>query len=476
MGAVTRTKRWFRQRTARELIVSVMAVQVIVLAIGAGAIFVQTRSAVARSVEAEVQLGNATVADDLAERMDAVIQQPIRLGGESWRRAQSMIERAGVGFSASACLLDDAGRVICHPDLHDDGEVLGATLGAWTARNAGTGPVEKLSSGEPQTGRVDSRLGGAWYITTRPMPRLGATIVVFTPESAFASAVSEPMIGAWVAFVAAAAGLLALSAIGAMSVSNGYQRRAGRLRRELDLQAERRIAEGLELRNALIFGLAKLADYRDSDTGKHLERIAVYSELLAREIAPNHPEIDETWIMHLKLASSLHDIGKVGIPDVILLKPGKLTPDERRLMEEHVRMGADTLLAIRDRLGPDPLLDMGIEVAFDHHERWDGTGYPRRLSAESISLPGRIVALADFYDALTSKRVYKDARSHDDTYRLIIEGSGAHFDPEIVSAFRCRAMDFDRHRARLQPADVEVPHAEAVLRRLGDAEDRREAA
>jgi len=476
MDRATRTRRWFRRFTARQVVVAVVAVQAAVLVVGAAAIFVQTRSAVVRSVAQEIQLGNSRIADDLAERMRAVLDGPIRPGGESWRRAQAMIERTGAGTVASALLLDGSGRVVCHPDLRTDGDVLGAQMGSWTVRPGEGGAEVDLTSEVAVSGLLDVPFGGTWYVTTRPIPELGATIVVRTPQSALASMVSPAMTRTWLALAAVGAGMLALTAVCATIVASRYDRRLVRLNRELSAEVDRRVEQGLALRNALIFGLAKLADYRDSDTGKHLERIAVYSELIALELAPAHAEITDAWIERLKLASSLHDIGKVGIPDVILLKPGKLTPDERRLMEEHAKMGADTLIAIRDKLGDGPLINMGIEVAMQHHEKWDGTGYPLGIRGESISLPGRIVALTDFYDAVTSKRVYKDAMTHQQAHELILENSGTHFDPEIVSAFRRRAFEFERQRARLQPEEIEVPHAEAVLLRLQESTLQREAA
>ena len=240
---------------------------------------------------------------------------------------------------------------------------------------------------------------------------------------------------------------------------------------ELVREVGKQVSSGLAKRNALIFGLAKLADYRDTDTGAHLERIGLYARVIADTMRPNHPEIDGKWIDRLVLASSLHDIGKVGIPDSILLKPGRLTDEERATMEKHTLIGADTLLAIRAKLGPDDFIDMGVEIALQHHEKWDGTGYPFGLSGTEISLAARIVALADFYDAVTSKRVYKEAMSHEDTSNLIRELRGSHFDPEVADAFFTNEREFNVIRAHNQQEDVNalrIMDLEQVARRFID--------
>lgn len=241
---------------------------------------------------------------------------------------------------------------------------------------------------------------------------------------------------------------------------------------ELSEEVERQVGAGLAKRNALIFGLAKLADYRDTDTGAHLERIGLYARILADALRPYHDgTIDARWIDRIVLASSLHDIGKVGIPDSILLKPGRLTPEERSVMEKHTLIGADTLLAIRSKLGSDEFIDMGIEIALQHHEKWDGTGYPFGLDGENISLPARIVALADFYDAVTSKRVYKDAMTHEQAAGLIRELHGTHFDPRVADAFFANEAEFNAIRAHNQHEDhtsLKLMDLESVARRFID--------
>jgi HD-GYP domain-containing protein (c-di-GMP phosphodiesterase class II) len=204
---------------------------------------------------------------------------------------------------------------------------------------------------------------------------------------------------------------------------------------DLKSVVDQRAHEQASHRDAVIFALAKLAESRDDDTGKHLERICRFVEVLARELAKTHPEIDDHWIRTVTITASLHDIGKVGIPDAVLCKPGRLTDEERTVIQKHTTIGGDTLLAIKQRWEEDTFLVTATEIAFAHHERWDGTGYPFGLARDDIAFAARIVAVADVYDALTSQRVYKPAMTHEEASRIINEGAGSHFDPVVVEAF-----------------------------------------
>ncbi|MCE7973704.1 MAG: response regulator [Leptolyngbya sp. PLA1] len=194
----------------------------------------------------------------------------------------------------------------------------------------------------------------------------------------------------------------------------------------------------LETRDVAIFAMAKLAESRDPETGAHLERVRSYCRVLARDLSQQPRfagRVDGEFVRLIYLTSPLHDIGKVGIPDGVLLKPGRLSDREFEIMKMHARMGADTLEAAARAFPGVPFLEMAREIAATHHERWDGTGYPSGLSGESIPLSGRIMAVADVYDALTSARVYKAAMTHEVARSLIVDGSGTHFDPDLVEAF-----------------------------------------
>jgi putative two-component system response regulator len=199
----------------------------------------------------------------------------------------------------------------------------------------------------------------------------------------------------------------------------------------------------LQTRDVAIFALAKLAESRDPETGAHLERVRRYSRALAEQLSklPKYFDtIDDKFIELIYLTSPLHDIGKVGIPDSVLLKPARLSAEEFEVMKTHAKIGAETLdAALREYPGAT-FLQMARDIAAAHHERYDGAGYPKRLRGDEIPLCGRIVALADVYDALTSKRIYKDAYGHEHARTIITSESGSHFDPDVVLAFlQCEA-------------------------------------
>lgn len=194
----------------------------------------------------------------------------------------------------------------------------------------------------------------------------------------------------------------------------------------------------LETRNMTIFALARLAESRDPETGAHLERVREYCRLLANRLAkdPNYGDIiNPAYIARIYDTSPLHDIGKVRIPDAVLLKAGKLTDEEFTIMQTHTTAGADTIDAIRRQYPNAEFLNMAWDIAATHHERYNGKGYPEGISGDRIPLSGRILAVADVYDALTCRRCYKEPFSHEKTRSIILEENGEHFDPKVVQAF-----------------------------------------
>ncbi|TKJ36843.1 hypothetical protein CEE37_14765 [candidate division LCP-89 bacterium B3_LCP] len=212
-----------------------------------------------------------------------------------------------------------------------------------------------------------------------------------------------------------------------------------------EAELQQRMEQLRKTQGAAMVGLAKLAEIRDPETGLHLERMSNYSRLIAEEMStlPDYDlYITEDYIQDIYNSSPLHDIGKVGIPDAILLKPGRLTPEEFEIMKEHSAIGGDALRAADKQLSGESFLTLGKEIAYHHHEKWDGSGYPDGLANVDIPLSARIVALADVYDALTSKRVYKEAVSHDQARAIILESSGSHFDENIVRTFLKREQEF----------------------------------
>ncbi|HOV15001.1 MAG TPA: response regulator [Spirochaetota bacterium] len=208
--------------------------------------------------------------------------------------------------------------------------------------------------------------------------------------------------------------------------------------RDLERKVVERTYEIQQVRKALIVSLSTLAESRDPETGAHILRTQEYSKALATELKnlPKYKDmINDHFIDRVYDCSPLHDIGKVGIPDNVLLKPDKLTDDEFNIMKSHSFIGYKTLISASDIPVDNSFLRFAADIAYSHHEKYDGTGYPRRLKGDDIPLQGRIMAIADVYDALISKRVYKDAWEHNRARDFIANGKGAHFDPDIVDVF-----------------------------------------
>jgi len=210
------------------------------------------------------------------------------------------------------------------------------------------------------------------------------------------------------------------------------------------LKAGERVVH-LQDKAIVIFSMAKLTEFRDADTGSHLERIRYFSKILAETLSEQSEFLsilDSRYINNIFLTSVLHDIGKVGVPDQILLKPGKLTKEEFEIIKTHTLIGFETLNEALQKSPKAEYLRMSAEIALSHHEKFNGCGYPYGLKGNEIPLSARIVALADVYDALTSKRVYKEAISHDTASNIIKKENGKHFDPLIVKAFDLCADQF----------------------------------
>lgn len=217
-----------------------------------------------------------------------------------------------------------------------------------------------------------------------------------------------------------------------------YQNQIEDYNQTLEERVKSQIKEISASQYATIFALAKLAQSRDPETGEHLLRMREYAKALSVQLAKTEKykqRIDDAFIENIYVAAPLHDIGKVGIPDRILQKPGRLTEDEFAIMKTHAAIGAETLKEVKLQYPNNGFIKAGIEVAECHHEKWDGSGYPKGLRGEEIPLTARIVTLGDVYDALTSERVYKEAFSHEKAKAMIMEGNGKHFDPEVVDAF-----------------------------------------
>ncbi len=247
-----------------------------------------------------------------------------------------------------------------------------------------------------------------------------------------------------------------------------YQKRLEDDKVILEERVRERTVEVERTQQATVFGLARLAESRDPETGEHLERMRRYVRELAIEMAtwPKYDGIiDSGFVETLYYSSPLHDIGKVGIPDAILLKPGKLSNDEFDIMKTHALIGGDTLKAADEEAGGNSFLEMGRDIAYYHHEKYNGSGYPHGLLGPDIPLSARIVALGDAYDAMTTKRPYKDPFPHEKTREIILEAAGQHFDPEVVQAFLNREEKFIKIQQELGDCG-KITHLEQVMQQV----------
>lgn len=217
-----------------------------------------------------------------------------------------------------------------------------------------------------------------------------------------------------------------------------YRRQIEEYNHTLQSRVKAQVKEITSAQQSTIFAMAKLAESRDPETGEHLLRLCEYSKVLC-DVLKEHPKysdlITPEYIDDIYAASPLHDIGKVAIPDRILQKPGKLTDEEFDIMKTHTSVGAQMLREIHSEHPNNNFIRIGIEIAESHQEKYNGSGYPNGLEGENIPFSARIMALGDVYDALTSKRCYKEAFSHEKSKSIILEGRGSHFDPDVVDAF-----------------------------------------
>ena len=242
----------------------------------------------------------------------------------------------------------------------------------------------------------------------------------------------------------------------------------------LESEVAKRTREVVAVQDVTIQALASLAETRDNETGNHIRRTQYYVRALAEKLR-ERPEFAAWLTPHqinlLFKSAPLHDIGKVGIPDRILLKPGRLDPDEYEIMKTHAVLGKDAIAHAEQQLGTDvEFLSCAKEIAWAHHERWDGKGYPRGLQANDIPLSARLMSVADVYDALISKRVYKDGMPHEKAAAIILEGRGTQFDPDAVDTFAEIAAEFQAIAARFGDTDHALKaKAETLEQALGKA-------
>jgi response regulator RpfG family c-di-GMP phosphodiesterase len=393
---------------------------------------------------------NRSIVFELARRLTEKSIKNVDPGSSGWTGMQQLCEQMPIPHDGFISVIDrDTGALVCHSRLKQDPTLLRKFPGRSVlvtkeriaplidaARRAEV--VDKSTA----SGEVEAS-GQLYQATCLSLPKLHAVLAVHQSQASIDKSVDELVtpvlqVGFVVtATVVGAGGLLTVLLVKRFDTSLAAM--SGSVEREV----ERRTLGLVRSRNAVVFGLAKLAESRDKDAGHHLERIRTYVTILATELAKHNPQIDHHYVANLAIAAALHDIGKMGVPDAVILKLGKLTPAERRAMQMHTVLGGECLASV-SRMMPDadPFLELGRQVAAGHHEQWDGSGYPHGLQGKDIPLSARIVALADVYDALTSHRAYRPAVSHAEAREWIVSNYGSQFDPEVVEAFVAREADF----------------------------------
>jgi putative two-component system response regulator len=237
----------------------------------------------------------------------------------------------------------------------------------------------------------------------------------------------------------------------------------------LESEVSKRTREVMAIQDVTILAMASLAETRDSDTGNHIRRTQHYVKALAQHLSSKPKfaaRLTDSYIQMLFKSAPLHDIGKVGIPDRILLKPGRFEPAEFDIMKTQTTLGRDAIEHAEKQLGMHvDFLATAKEIALSHQEKWDGSGYPQGLAGEAIPLSARLMAVADVYDALISRRVYKEGMPHEKAASIIQEGRGSHFDPDLVDAFVALQQDFRDIAARFADSDEDMAHKKVQLDR-----------
>ncbi len=239
----------------------------------------------------------------------------------------------------------------------------------------------------------------------------------------------------------------------------------------LELEVARRTREVVAIQDVTILALASLAETRDSDTGNHIRRTQFYVKALAEKLR-DHPRfswfLTDSNINMLFKSAPLHDIGKVGIPDRILLKPGRFEPHEFEIMKSHTTLGYNAIVQAENALGTHvDFLSFAKSIALSHQEKWDGSGYPQGLAGDAIPIPARLMAVADVYDALISRRVYKEGMTHEQAVKIMLEGRGSHFDADMIDAFIEIQQKFIAIAHRFADADSDMDKKKDYLTQAG---------
>ena len=448
------------------LVLAVAATQAFCLGWGVIVFDSWLENSIRETVHQQVLKENVQTAQQMAKLIREMEVEDPRQSFDSWNRLQDAVRGINLPNEGFVCLVDSgSGGLICHPELRSH-PTLGETGMAkkpMAGKEAGFAKAAMMAEAEKQkqeamahlaeakkpmmkkaptgveigatSGGVVDTKEGLQIIAATELPNINARLLVHQLGRGIDVAVARIMEPVKPIGLAVSLGLVALTTVAVTGVVRRYENRLAEINEGLEELVVQRTRSLMRTRNGLIFGLAKLAESRDTDTGEHLDRIAKYVTILANQLKEDGIELSDTDVEHLALASSLHDIGKVGVPDAVLLKPGRLDAEERKIIETHATIGGDCLQALSEQLGEDDFLQTAEEIAYGHHEKWDGSGYPFQRAGEQIPLSARIVAVADVYDALRSKRPYKEGMSHEKAKGILLKDAGSHFDPVVVEAF-----------------------------------------
>jgi len=401
-------------------------------------------------VRQQIISDNTLIAEQLGNVIRLTQSARVEYGTEAWNELQFLVERITLPNQGFVCIADRiSGQLLCHPDLRNKPALRQSIVGKHSIDVDGSRLTildairsVKTNREKPITGLLGS--GRALEIVSvADLGALEAILLVHQNEAASQTAVGRLLTPMGFVGLVVGMALIVFTTKTTVAVLKRYENELAALNRNLEKLVQVRTRSLMKTRDSVIFGLAKLSESRDTDTGEHLDRIRYYSTQLARSYQQLGNVISPELIDQIGLASSLHDIGKVGVPDRVLLKPGKLNSGERVVIETHTLVGERCLEAIEDHLGQDGFLSLAKEICAYHHEKWDGSGYPYGLEGEQIPLSARIVAVADVYDALRSRRPYKEPMTHEAAFDIILEGAGKHFDPSVVAALIQLSTDFE---------------------------------
>jgi HD-GYP domain-containing protein (c-di-GMP phosphodiesterase class II) len=456
-----------------QLVELLSGAQVVCLTIAllAGAFLV--RASLQRIVRTQIMEDNRLIATQMSKLIRSRHDiDSIEFGNDSWNKLQTLIEEVSLPNDGYMCVASATdGSLICHPKIRANPGLRKANVGKTaitvdgSVSSIGQSALSLTGDGGAVAGVVGA--GNATeVVSVAALPQLNSILLVHQSEQGFRKAVNLLLLPLGAISAVLGFGLILTTKKVSVGILSRYENEIAEINEGLERTVESRTQALTKTRDTVIFGLAKLAESRDNDTGEHLERIREYVTILARRVAAFMP-LNEGLAEDIGLASSLHDIGKVGVPDQILLKPGRLTPEERKVIETHPLVGQECLEAMEQRLGKDNFLSLATEICAYHHEKWDGTGYPYGLQGTDIPLSARIVALADVYDALRSRRPYKAPMSHAKARSIIVQGRGTHFDPRVVDAFLMGGAEFEafsnKHAEQPLPQSAEDTPTDSPL-------------